>query len=255
MIRHNDNGVVFYTFNLPARHGFSTRLGGVSTGVYASMNLSFTRGDEPDHVRENLSRFCRAVGVAPEDVVTSAQTHGVHIHNATAADRGRCPHPDIDGLITDEPHVALMMLYADCVPLLFADARRHVVGAAHAGWRGTAAHIGARMVERMVSDYGCAREDIYAAVAPSIGPCCYEVDKDVAEAFEQCVSPRGEKSKRKYTVDLWEYNRRTLLDAGIQAEHIDMANLCTCCHVDELWSHRATGGQRGSLAALIEVDA
>lgn len=264
---HNVNGVVYYTF--PAfeavpfvRHGFSTRLGGVSQGIYESMNLSYTRGDDAAAVRENFTRFCDAVGVRSEDAVVSAQEHHVAIYNATAADRGRGVtrergYTDIDGLLTDEPNVVLFTQYADCVPLFFVDPVRRVVGTSHAGWRGTAAEIGAVTVERMCADYGCRREDILAAIGPSIGPCCFEVDAPVIEAFEKlsvydegCFTPVNDEKVR---IHLWEVNRRSLVKAGVRPDHITVTDLCTKCRSDVFWSHRVTGGNRGSLAGCIAI--
>lgn len=264
---HNSGGVVYYTF--PAfdavsfvRHGFSTRFGGVSEGIYDSMNLSFTRGDDPQRVRENFHCFCAAVGVDSRHAVISAQEHHTVVYNATAADRGRGVlrergYTDIDGLLTDEPDVVLFTQYADCVPLFFVDPVKRIVGTAHAGWRGTAAKMGAVMVERMISDYGCRHEDILAAVGPSIGPCCFEVDEPVRQAFAEAVdfapACTREVGNGKSYIDLWEINRRTLVEAGVKAEHITMTDLCTRCHPDVFWSHRATGGQRGSLAGCIAI--
>ncbi len=264
---HEQNGVVYYTF--PAfeavpfvRHGFSTRLGGVSEGVYASMNLSFTRGDDASAVRENFARFCQAIGVNHEHAVVSAQEHHTVIYNATAADRGRGVtrergYTDIDGLLTDEPNVVLFTQYADCVPLFFVDPVKKVVGTSHAGWRGTATQIGAVTVERMVKDYGCNRDDILAGIAPSIGPCCFEVDAPVITEFQKlpfydegCFEPVGDD---KAMINLWEVNRRTLIEAGIKPEHVTVTDLCTKCHPDVFWSHRVTGPQRGSLAGAIAI--
>ncbi len=264
---HEKGGLLYYTFPafdaLPfVRHGFSTRLGGVSKGIYESMNLSFTRGDEEAAVRENFRRFCTAMGVDARQVVVSAQTHTVNLYNATAADRGRGvefprDYTDIDGLLTDRPGVVLCTQYADCVPLFFADPVRRVVATSHAGWRGTAAGMAAVTVERMVADYGCRREDILAGIGPSIGPCCFEVDSLVYEAFtrvsvfdDTCVTA---KPNDKFFINLWEVNRRFLLAAGVQPTHITVTDLCTRCHPDIFWSHRATGGQRGSLAAFIAI--
>lgn len=261
------DGVLYYAF--PAleafgfvRHGISTRLGGVSGGVFESMNLSFTRGDEESRVRENFHRFCGAIGVRAEDVVVSAQTHGTTVYNATRADRGRGVtrergYTAIDGLVTDEPDVVLCTQYADCVPLFFVDPVRRVVGTAHAGWRGTVAGIGAVMVEKMAADYGCAREEIRCGIGPSIGPCCFEVDEPVYRAFAElpvfdsgCGTVDG---GGKYHVDLWEVNRRILVGAGIRPEHVTVTDLCTRCRPDVFWSHRATGGERGSLACMIAL--
>lgn len=264
---HEQEGVVYYTFPafdaLPfVRHGFSTRLGGVSEGIFASMNLSFTRGDDPAAVRENFRRFCTAAGMDDRQVVISAQEHHVQIRNVTADDRGRGVdrergYTDIDGLLTDEPGVVLCTQYADCVPLLFVDPVKRVVGTSHSGWKGTVARIGAVTVERMAADYGCRREDILAGVAPSIGPCCFEVDEPVYLVFQQAgLLDTGcfeEKAGGKYHLNLWEINRRILLEAGLSAEHVTVTDLCTRCRPDLFWSHRAAGAQRGSLAAFIAL--
>ena len=266
---HEKDGVIYYGFpsfdELPfVRHGFSTRLGGVSRGIFESMNLSFTRGDDPKAVSENFARFCKAIGADERDVVVSAQEHHTVIYNATKRDCGRGVtrdrgYTDIDGLITDEPGVVLCTQYADCVPLFFADPVRHVAGTSHAGWKGTAAGIGRVTVERMCSDYGCRREDIIAGIGPSIGFCCFEVDTPVFEVFtgmEECDSSCffsyiNDDGIQKHRVDLWEINRRVLLNAGIPAEHITVTDLCTRCHPDVFWSHRVSGNQRGSLAGFI----
>ncbi len=267
LTEHEKNGVVYYTFPsfdaVPfVRHGFSTRLGGVSVGIYESMNLSYTRGDDPVAVRENFRRFCDAVGVNSNDAVVSAQEHHTTLYNATAADRGRGVtrergYTDVDGLLTDEPNVVLFTQYADCVPLFFVDPIKRVVATSHAGWRGTAAQIGAVTVQRMVSDYGCRPETILAAIAPSIGPCCFEVDAPVITAFEalSCYDDTCYTvvSQDKVRIDLWEVNRRTLIQAGVKPAHITVTDLCTRCHPDVFWSHRVTGGQRGSLAGCISI--
>jgi len=264
---HTQGDLLYYSFpaldQIPfVRHGFSTRLGGVSGGVFSSMNLSFTRGDDPADVMENFRRICGAMGVDPERVVISAQTHTTNVYNATVADCGRGVtrergYTDVDGLITDRPGVVLCTQYADCVPLFFADPVRRVVATSHAGWRGTAAGIGAETVARMVSDYGCRPEDIVAGIGPSIGKCCFEVDTPVYDAFckvpvfdEGCFTADG---GDKYHIDLWEVNRRYLVEAGVKPENITVTDLCTRCYPDVLWSHRATGGVRGSLAAFIAI--
>lgn len=265
-LKENCKGdLLYYTFPafdaLPfVRHGFSTRLGGVSGGIYESMNLSFTRGDDQAAVAENFRRMGEALGVAPEDIVVSAQTHTTNIYNVTDADRGRGVtrergYTDIDGLITDRPGILLCTQYADCVPLFFADPVKRVVATSHAGWRGTAAGIARETVGRMVTDYGCQPENILAAIGPSIGRCCFEVDTPVYDAFcevevfdDACFTA---KPNDKYHIDLWEVNRRFMLAAGVKADNITVTDLCTRCHPEIFWSHRATGGQRGSLAAFI----
>ncbi|MCI8553451.1 MAG: peptidoglycan editing factor PgeF [Clostridiales bacterium] len=265
---HDIGGVVYYSFpsfdELPfVRHGFSTRLGGVSDGIWSSMNLGFSRGDDPERVRENYRRICAAMGMDYRQVVQSDQQHHTRLYQAGPEDRGRGiiykkQIDDVDGLLTDHPHVVLCTLYADCVPLFFVDPIRQVVAASHSGWKGTAARIGSVTVERMTAAYGCRREDILVGIGPSIGPCCFEVDRPVFEVFAAmndlfdsgCYTASREEGK--YLLDLWEINRRILLSAGIAADHITVTDLCTRCHPDLFWSHRAAGSQRGSLAGFIE---
>lgn len=258
--------LVYYTFpsleGLPGvRHGFSTRLGGVSRPPFDSMNLSFTRGDDKTAVTENFRRICAEWDAVPEQVVISAQTHTA---NVRAVGREACgsgvtrerDYTDVDGLITDEPGVLLCTQYADCVPLLFADPVKGVVATSHSGWRGTVQRIGAVTVEKMCVDYGCRREDIRAAIGPSIGPCCFEVDEPVYAAFSgmeewEDATCAHFKEGGKLDLDLWEVNRRVLLAAGVREDHLTVTDLCTRCHADLFWSHRVCGATRGSLAAFI----
>ena len=245
-------------------HGFSTRLGGVSEGIYSSMNLSFTRGDKEEAVRENYNRISAALGFSPEDIVTSDQTHTANVRVITAEDRGNGitkprPYTDVDGMITNVPGLVLATFYADCVPLYFADPVHKAVGLSHSGWRGTAAGIGAVTVKELQKHYGTRPEDIYAAIGPSICQDCYEVSEDVILEFQKTFSRElwkdifYRKENGKYQLNLWEANRQILLGAGILPEHISMPNLCTCCNPEFLYSHRASQGKRGNLAAFLGI--
>ena len=245
-------------------HGFSTRLGGVSEGIYSSMNLSFTRGDKEEAVRENYNRISAALGFSPEDIVTSDQTHTANVRVITAEDRGNGitkprPYTDVDGMITNVPGLVLATFYADCVPLYFADPVHKAVGLSHSGWRGTAAGIGAVTVKELQKHYGTRPEDIYAAIGPSICQDCYEVSEDVILEFQKTFSRElwkdifYRKENGKYQLNLWEANRQVLLGAGILPEHISMPNLCTCCNPEFLYSHRASQGKRGNLGAFLGI--
>lgn len=245
-------------------HGFSTRLGGVSEGIYSSMNLSFTRGDKEEAVRENYNRISAALGFSPEDIVTSDQTHTANVRVITAEDRENGitkprPYTDVDGMITNVPGLVLATFYADCVPLYFADPVHKAVGLSHSGWRGTAAGIGAVTVKELQKHYGTRPEDIYAAVGPSICQDCYEVSEDVILEFQKTFSRElwkdifYRKENGKYQLNLWEANRQILLGAGILPEHISMPNLCTCCNPEFLYSHRASQGKRGNLGAFLGI--
>lgn len=243
-------------------HGFSTRLGGVSRGIYSSMNLSFTRGDEEEAVKENYRRIAQAIGFQTEDIVTSDQTHTANVRKVTEADSGKGitvprDYQDVDGMVTNVPGLVLATFYADCVPLYFADPVKHVIGLSHSGWRGTVAKIGKVTVEKMKEEYGCHPEDILAAIGPSICQDCYEVSEDVIEEFKTAFA--GEYQERlyykkkngKYQLNLWEANRLIFLEAGIPEANISMPGICTCCNPEFLFSHRASHGKRGNLAAFL----
>lgn len=267
LILNNKNGVEYITFpkfsNLKTvRHIFSTRLGGVSTGRYESMNLSFTNGDKRENVIENYSRLCKIADIDINHLVLSRQTHTDNIKNVTETDRGtgifKDSFNDVDGLITDRKGVALVTQYADCTPLLFCDPVKGVIASSHSGWRGTVKLIGEKTVKKMANDYGCRPENIIAAIGPCIGKCCYEVDEPVASEFssidflnlEKILFP---KENGKYMLDLTEANRQILIHSGISPDNIDVSDICTCCNCKELHSHRATHGQRGNLAIIIEM--
>lgn len=267
-IINEKNGVVFLTFpklvKAGVKHGFSTRLGGVSTGVLGTMNLSFTRGDLRENVQENFRRIADAIGFEADKLVFSAQIHETELRKVTKENCGegilRETKPGIDGLATNETEVPLYTSYADCVPLLFFDSEKKVVAMAHSGWRGTAARIGEKMIRFMEEEYGSHAENIIAAIGPSICRNCYEVSEDVAQAFRKTFLPEqltqifDEKGQGKYQLDLWEANRIILTEAGILPNHLDITDLCTCCNSDKLFSHRASQGQRGNMGCFMCLD-
>lgn len=243
-------------------HGFTTRLGGVSKGVCSSMNLSFSRGDEEAAVYENYRRIADAVGFPYESIVCSDQTHTTNVRKVGKDDRGKGllfsrNYHDVDGLITNEPEVTLATFYADCVPLYLVDPVKKAIGLSHSGWRGTVGKIGKVTVEAMEREFGSRPEDILTAIGPSICQECYEVSEDVAEEFRK-IYPRElwntllwDKGNGKYQLNLWEACRRNFLEAGILPEHIALPEICTCCNPDFLFSHRASQGKRGNLAAFL----
>lgn len=260
------NGVPFITFRKLAQagviHGFSTRMGGVSRDHLSSLNLSFSRGDSPLYVHENFKRIGEAIGFTPEQLVFSDQQHQTEIRKVTKEDAGKGitrakDYSCVDGLVTNESGLCLTTFYADCVPLFFYDPVKRVVALAHSGWRGTVAKIGEKMVHLMERDYGCMDYNIIAAIGPSICQNCYEVGRDCYEEFqknfsqaelEEMLIPKG---KGKYQLDLWRANEMILLQAGILKEHLDITDICTCCNPQFLFSHRASHGKRGNLAAFI----
>ena len=243
-------------------HGFSTRMGGVSEGIYSSMNLSYTRGDKEEAVTENFKRFAAAMGVDWENYVFSDQTHTTNIRVVTEADRGKGftkdrDYTDIDGLVTNVKGLVLSTFYADCVPLYFVDPKKRAIGLSHSGWKGTVGEIGRKTIETMEKEYGSKPEDILVAIAPSICRECYEVSEDVANQFmkifpkEEWKDIMDDKGKGKYQLDLWEINKKILLRSGILKEHLYVTNLCTCCNSELLFSHRASQGKRGNLGAFL----
>ena len=243
---------------------FSTRLGGVSQGIYSSMNLSFTRGDDDAAVHENYRRLAAAVGFEAEDIVTSDQTHTANVRVITEEDRGNGitkprQYTDVDGMITNVPGLVLATFYADCVPLYFVDPVHHAIGLSHSGWRGTVAKIGAVTVERMREEYGSDPGDIYSAIGPSICQDCYEVSEDVIQEFRTAFGRKDwdvlfyRKENGKYQLNLWEANRIIMQEAGIREEHISMPGICTCCNPEFLFSHRASHGKRGNLGAFLGI--
>lgn len=264
---NQQDGVTFLSFPLLEKTGvvvcgFSTRLGGVSRGCCESMNLSFTRGDDPEAVMENYRRIGHALGISPEQIVCSDQTHTVNVRKVGRDDCGNGitkpkPYRDVDGLITDETQVALATFYADCVPLYLVDPEKKAIGLAHSGWRGTVGKIGKATVEAMRREYGCRPEAIRTVIGPSICQECYEVSEDVAEAFKKAYDPglwdrlMTRREDGKYQLNLWEACRENFLEAGILPEHISMPEICTCCNPGFLFSHRASKGKRGNLAAFL----
>ena len=238
-------------------HCFTTRRGGVSSGYLSSLNLGLNRGDNPKNVERNFQILADMLGITNEDFVLTRQIHSDIVVKVGRADRGnlmvREASPQCDALITNDPGVALVVFTADCTPILLHDPVTGAVGAAHAGWRGTAAGIAAKTVEAMVREFGCAPGDIHAAIGPNIGFCCFETDRDVPEAMvkalgtaaEPFIRPQGD----KYYVNLKEINALWLRRAGV--EDIEISDACTVCRPDLYWSHRVTRGERGAQGAII----
>ena len=259
------------------RHGFSTRAGGVST-VYGgkslggALNLGWTKEDDPASVTENRRRLVRAVsgdGV-PMRLVTVRQVHSGVVRVVGPRDgalEGRLETPEGkavlegDGLVTNVPGVLIAVGTADCVPVLVVDREKRVVGAFHAGWRGTGARIVERGIETMRLEYGSRTEDLVAAVGPSIGACCYAVGDEVREQFVGEFGYGGELFHERggeVFVDLWKANRQQLVDAGVAAERIAMVGECTGCARDaaggrRYFSHRVERGVAGRMLNVVGI--
>ncbi|MCE5281697.1 MAG: peptidoglycan editing factor PgeF [Deltaproteobacteria bacterium] len=233
-------------------HAFCTRLGGVSEGPFASLNTGFLVGDREGDVRRNLERIGRAFAIPPGQMVLMGQVHGDRI--CVIDGEGTPPEliPQCDGMITARSNVALGIRTADCMPLLFVDPVRRIAGVAHAGWRGTALGIAAKMVKTFEQHFSSRRADLWVAVGPAIGSCCYQVDAPVrdafadrhdAEAFLQACSEAG-----RWMLDLGMANRLQLLEAGIPPGNILVCGQCTACRQELFFSHR---GERGCTGRLL----
>lgn len=259
MIQTKTNGDLEYLTaeGISAPHCFTTRYGGVSTGHLESLNLGTGRGDQRENVLENYRRLGAALGFDLQNLVLARQVHSNIVLPVTQANAGAGlftpPLPQCDGLITRTPGLALVVFAADCTPILFWDEKTGAVGAAHAGWRGTAQNIAGRVVETMARSFGSEPENIHAAIGPNIGQCHFETDWDVPEALVKtygeevlgCIEKRGE----KYHPDIKAVNALALRRAGVK--QLEISDACTYCQHDRFWSHRFTKGERGSQGALI----
>ena len=241
---------------ITAPHCFTTRLGGVSCGALSSMNLAIKLDETDENVTRNFEILGSALGFGIEDLVLTRQTHSDIVRVVSRSDCKGCFHrdyPECDALVTNDPGVALTVFTADCTPLLFHDPVTGAVGAAHAGWRGTASAIGPKTVAAMIENFGCKAENIHAAIGPNIGFCHFETDADVPDAllaaFGEEILPFIRQSGGKYFVDLKEINALILRRCGVR--HIEISEDCTMCQPERFWSHRVTRGIRGSQGALI----
>ena len=237
-------------------HCFTTRYGGVSTGIFDSLNIAIKEGETEENVRQNLTILGDALGFGLNDLVLTRQTHSDIVRVVGRGDCRGCFHrdyPECDAVVTNDPGVALMVFTADCTPMLFHDPVTGAVGAAHAGWRGTASAIGPKTVAAMVAHFGCRPENIRVAIGPNVGFCHFETDADVPEAMVaafgsevgQFIRSNGE----KYYVNLKEINALILRRCGVR--HIEISESCTMCQPQRFWSHRVTRGARGSQGAII----
>lgn len=265
----HDKKTPFFTFkNLDKldfiKHGFSTRIGGVSTGIYSSMNLTYTRTDNPENVTTNFRIMGDALSINVKDMVYAMQTHTINVMEVNESHKGmgilrERDFSDIDGLVTNVPGVVLVTSYADCVPLFFVDPVNKAIGLSHSGWRGTVNNIAKVTIEKMTTLYGTKPTDVISFIGPSICKDCYEVSEDVAEEFAKAYGPAVFddilyiKDNGKFKLNLWAANYHNFINSGILPENIGITDVCTCCNSDMLFSHRATKGERGGLCGFLQI--
>ena len=254
-----DNGVVAYAFeslaSLPVQAHVSTRHGGVSPDPWRSLNFSHSRGDEPERVQENFARFCAALGRNPSHPVRTHQIHGTGVAKVDWDEAG-ARQAQCDALITDAVGLPLFLVFADCVPIVLYDPVHHVLGACHAGWRGTVNGVGEATLWAMQAAYGTDTSDVRAGIGPSIGPESYEVGEEVRQMavarlrggagyFRQ---QNGAESNPWF--DLWQANADQLIAAGIRPEQVEIAGIDTAGNTGDFFSHRAEGGKCGLFGLL-----
>jgi len=258
LLRRTSNGLVTYHFQrLTAEglvHAIFTRLGGTSREPFDTLNVGRSVGDDQAAVAQNLARIYASLDLTPDQVATAHQVHSNRVGVVTAQDGGRVV-PAADALVTDAPGLALLLRFADCQPIILYDPARRALGLVHAGWRGLAQGIARRAVEMMQEAFGTNPADLLAGLGPAIGPCCYTVGDDVASALGYAL-PDWRKvialdlSGAGWRLDLPAANAQQLAAAGVRARRMEQAGLCTACHNDEFFSHRADNGQTGRFAAV-----
>ena len=249
------NGII-YADNISVPHGFTTREGGVSKGIFSSMNIAMHRGESNENVIQNYNILAERIGFDVKNLVLTRQIHSDIVRVVTKSDACGLDHhayPECDALITNDAGCALVVFTADCTPILLWDSVTGAVGAVHAGWRGTVSDIAGKTVSAMVSEFGCDPKNIRAAIGPNIGFCCFETDRDVPDAVIAQFGENAEKfiveSNGKFHVDLKAVNALALRRVGV--ESIEISDECTMCQPQRFWSHRITGNNRGSQGAII----
>jgi polyphenol oxidase len=261
VIRHQESPVVYYAFasfpSVGMVHGVFARHGGVSQGDFATLNVGSSVGDDAAHVAINQQRVYQALGLEAKTVVTARQVHGVHVAVAAPDDGGKVL-AETDALISNTPGLALLLRFADCVPVFLYAPRQGAIGLAHAGWQGTLAGVAARTALELGTTYGCRTEELLAGIGPAIGPCCFEVGAEVLDRLQavpwrERVLDSRPSGGGKAHLDLWQANAQQLRAVGVK--HIEIAGLCTRCHRDEFYSHRGDHGHTGRLAAVIGLPA
>jgi YfiH family protein len=257
---HEHNGLRFYSFDIFSKaiaQAVFTRRGGVSHAPWHSLNLGGSVGDDPAHVVENRIRVFNSMGCDPASIHDVWLVHGTDIVYADTPHPLHEPSARADIIFTNNPSVSLFMRFGDCVPILFHDPKKKVIGIAHAGWLGTMRGVVSSAVQGMQSHYGCDPKNIIAGIGPSIGVDHYEVGADVISQFQEKYAQDADQilqSRNGSTyLDLWTANAIQLKNAGV--EQIQISGICTACHLDDWFSHRAEKGKTGRFGALMALQA
>lgn len=234
-------------------HGVLTRRGGVSAGVFRSLNVGRLVGDDFETVEENHRRALDAFDRDPNGLAETRQVHGVEIATVERHPAGAWVRPEVDGLITDQPGVTLFMRFADCVPVLLFDPQKKVIGMAHAGWRGTVNRVVRNAIAAMQTQYGSRPQDILAGIGPSICAEHYPVGEEVVAQVQNAFGAEASglliRQNGAVKLDLWAANRLVLEQAGVR--QIEISGQCTACDVENWFSHRAENGRTGRFGAMI----
>lgn len=232
-------------------HAFCTRQGGVSSGAFDSLNVGTREGDGSEQVRRNYDTIAKAFGISASQFLLIHQVHrdGIWVSDGGETVSAGAAPPEYDAVLTDRTDLALCIKTADCVPLFLADPVRRIIGAVHAGWRGTALQIAGKAAAAMVRHFGGRAADLSALIGPAIGPCCYEVDTHVYRSMqddpERDAFFRAGREEGKWMFDLVRANRHQLLRNGVPETQIRQTELCTACHPELFFSHRAQKGHTG----------
>ncbi|MGV8024943.1 MAG: peptidoglycan editing factor PgeF [Anaerolineaceae bacterium] len=259
MTFHEKNGLRYFTLTsfdeLGIEHGFFTRMGGVSPQPWASLNVATSVGDRRENVIENRNRILKLFGKRFDSVFDTWQIHSDIVRCSKSPRPVDSLHEKGDAVITSNPEVALMMVFADCVPVIFYDTRKRIIAIAHAGWQGTVKHIVCRTVEKMQTEYGSNAQDIIAGIGPSIGVDHYEIgestENSIKESFPGEEGRILQKRAGKLYFDMWQAN--ALLLERYPLKSIEISGICTACDLENWYSHRAENGNTGRFAAVLNL--
>ncbi|RZV59233.1 Laccase domain protein YfiH [Candidatus Brocadiaceae bacterium B188] len=239
------------------QHFVSSRVGGYSDQPYNSLNLGFHVGDNPETVLKNRQRLALSVGIPRENFTFTEQVHEAKVEIITGDLRGSGVFHEstaikaTDAMVTNIPDICLMVLQADCVPFLFFDAKKKVIGVAHAGWRGTVRMVVQNTIRVFKEKFYCSPSDIFVGVGPSIGPCCYEIGTETIAEIRKASRTEGDNFLSSGYFNLWEANKVQIIQMGVPEENIEVAHMCTKCNYTQFYSYRHQNTKTGRFGAGI----